>query len=302
LLIFIFLIAYSDTYAISKTFLATSGNWSIAANWLPAGVPTAGDDITIPVGKTAIVTGNLSNPAIRSLIVIGFLDLRDNGKLGVDVFLFSQSPGHIFADSNNDQLRIGTTTYVSTNINTITGSTGTPPTGLPVKLKIFDFQIQNAEILLHWITSSEINFRDFYIQKSTDSKTFETIGTIIPNVTSLYSFEDLYPKNGLQYYRLQMNDIDGSVNYSKIIAAKYAYELQNAAFPNPSSDGSFYYNSPLKNLTFEVFTHQGQKIPLEVFQENGQYKIKILGDLHQKILFLNIKSESNTEVQKLIMN
>src|SRR5688500_10330356 len=33
--------------------LATSGGWATASNWSPAGVPTAGDYVCIPEGRTA---------------------------------------------------------------------------------------------------------------------------------------------------------------------------------------------------------------------------------------------------------
>jgi trimeric autotransporter adhesin len=199
-------------------------------------------------------------------------------------------------------LRIGSTTYVSTNINTISGPTGTPPTGLPVKLSTFNSEIHNSEISLNWNTSSEVNFKDFNIQKSTNGKSFETIGTVNPNLSSLYSFDDLYPKNGLQYYRLQINDVDGSVEYSKIIAVNYVLEKTGLVFPNPSTDRTFYINTSLKNAKLEIYNNQGVKIPSVIQEENGQFKITILENQSQKILLLHINSEGKKELQKIIMN
>jgi hypothetical protein len=290
---------FINCFAVSKTFQAINGNWSFASNWLPSGIPASGDDVTIPTGKTAVVTGNLSNPAIRSLIVIGFLDLRDNGKLGVDVFLYSASTGHIFADSNNDLLRIGSTTYVSTNINTISGSTGTPPTGLPVKLRTFSFEILNSEILLSWNTSYESNFKDFNIQKSQDRKSFETIGIILPNILSQYDFKDSNPKSGQSYYRLQINDMDGSISYSKIIAVKYNQEDINLAYPNPSQDKSIYLNIPIENTIIEVFSLNGKKIPYKLEESNDHIKIIIPDNFSNTLLYLYYKKEGRKFTEKI---
>ena len=50
-----------------KTFVPVSGNWSVAGNWAPGGVPTNADYVVIPDGSTCTV--NITNAVCKSLAV-----------------------------------------------------------------------------------------------------------------------------------------------------------------------------------------------------------------------------------------
>jgi hypothetical protein len=95
---------------------------------------------------------------------------------------------------------------------------------LPVQLATFELNQQGETVQLNWNTASEINALNFEIERSTDGVLFEKIGTVlsIGAVARLqnYSFIDRSPINGVNYYRLRMNDIDGHYDYSKTLQAK----------------------------------------------------------------------------------
>lgn len=68
----------------TKTFNATSGNWSNGLNWLPAGhgKPVDGDDAIIPSGKTCTID---ANEACDSIDVDGTLEFeREEYSLTID--------------------------------------------------------------------------------------------------------------------------------------------------------------------------------------------------------------------------
>jgi hypothetical protein len=298
LFFFIYIFSIQNSFAVSKTFLATNGNWSVAANWSPAGVPATGDDVVIPAGKTAVVFGNITMVPLRSLIVVGFLDLTNNGKIAIEIFLYSESAGHIFANSSNEQLRIGSIVYNFNEINTITGSTGNPAV-LPVKLSKFSSEKSQNSIALKWSTSFESNFKNFEVQKSRDGKSFENIGTIDPEKNALYTFNDPKPSLGLSYYRLQINDLDGSVTYSKIIAVNYNVEHISLAYPNPSQDKSVHIDVPFENASIEVFSITGQKVPYTLEASNDHTKIIIPNNFSNMFLYLSYKKEGRKYTEKI---
>lgn len=76
LLIFIF----HFTVSAQKTFNVISGDWSVAANWTPAGAPSANDEVIIPSGKTVNIN---INATAKSVSVSGILKMSNAQMLTV---------------------------------------------------------------------------------------------------------------------------------------------------------------------------------------------------------------------------
>jgi len=95
---------------------------------------------------------------------------------------------------------------------------------LPVRLVHFNAQKQGTFVALSWQTAIEEANSHFIIQRSSDAKTFDSIGTVAgKGTTSLansYKFPDRQPLSGIGYYRLQQVDENGSFTYSPIIAVR----------------------------------------------------------------------------------
>jgi hypothetical protein len=88
-----------------------------------------------------------------------------------------------------------------------------------LKAELIDFKatLKDAQALLTWQTASETDVKNFDIEKSTDGQKFEKIATVKANNTpSVYSAFDDQFLNG-SYYRLKINDLDGSSKYSKVV-------------------------------------------------------------------------------------
>nr|WP_315178377.1 T9SS sorting signal type C domain-containing protein [uncultured Flavobacterium sp.] len=78
LLCTLFLVLVQTVVFSQKTYNVTSGNWNIANNWTPSGVPTSTDDVIIPSGKTVTIDVNAE---AKSISVIGKLTLNTTLKL-----------------------------------------------------------------------------------------------------------------------------------------------------------------------------------------------------------------------------
>ena len=111
----------------------------------------------------------------------------------------------------------------------------------PIKLTYFTAQVtQNTKALINWQTSSEIGFSHFELQRSGDARSFEMISTQLGKTDIAekndYQFLDEAPLNGQNYYRLKQVDIDGTIEYSKIISLNVLDDLGIRFFPNPASN------------------------------------------------------------------
>lgn len=120
--------------------------------------------------------------------------------------------------SNNGTLSNFQLTGTSSNYNLHTLSTVSIP--LPVTLVKFTAQRDGSEGLLQWQTAQEENSRDFTIERSTDGKTYTSIGVVAAagkSSTPLnYTFNDLAPANSINYYRLKQSDLDSKYTYSSV--------------------------------------------------------------------------------------
>ncbi|OQP43117.1 hypothetical protein A4H97_13325 [Niastella yeongjuensis] len=114
---------------------------------------------------------------------------------------------------------------------------------LPLVLSSFYAQKQTSKVVLQWQTTSEEGVKQFLIQRSSDGKTFQSIGTVAAtgnsSLTKNYSFADQSPfMSTSNYYRLLMQDADGNYKFSKILIIKFDGQLTTSlsVFPNPTND------------------------------------------------------------------
>lgn len=117
---------------------------------------------------------------------------------------------------------------------------------LPVSWLSFSGIKNQNDITLTWTTASESNNKGFYVERKLDDKnSFETIGFVASkntnsNTISTYKYIDGDAQlNKTTYYRLRQVDIDGKVDYSKIISISPWIEDHNSninIYPNPVID------------------------------------------------------------------
>ncbi|WP_347158156.1 beta strand repeat-containing protein [Pontibacter chitinilyticus] len=113
-------------------------------------------------------------------------------------------------------------------------------TPLPVELVYFTAVVQNNQVQLQWKTASEENNKEFEVQRSTEGKTFVTIGTVkgsgTTTIEQLYSFTDNTPVLETTYYQLKQVDFDGHYALSKVVSVSptgIAREQELQVYPNP---------------------------------------------------------------------
>lgn len=123
----------------------------------------------------------------------------------------------------------------------LTGGASLDCTVLPVDLVDLDAAARDEVIDVMWNTAMERNSSHFIVERSTDMIEFTAIGTVqaMGQTTQLtqYLFTDENPIPGLNYYRLQQVDQDGTSTASPTVHAihRKADEVM-VLFPNPSGD------------------------------------------------------------------
>lgn len=112
---------------------------------------------------------------------------------------------------------------------------------LPVSLGNFSANLAGAQkVGLSWTTLEEINTDHFDLQRSTDGGNWKTIATVkaAGNSTTAitYSFSDITPAAGSNFYRLLMVDADGKSTISTVKAIRLSAIGKVSVYPNPASN------------------------------------------------------------------
>lgn len=111
---------------------------------------------------------------------------------------------------------------------------------LPVDVIYLKGSPDNGRIVLDWETGWEKNSKEFMIERSSDMKTFKTIGTVAASGETTgrtpYAFVDNDPAAGINYYRLKLFDQNGTFTTSKPIAVpRIPANPEICIAPNPAS-------------------------------------------------------------------
>lgn len=111
---------------------------------------------------------------------------------------------------------------------------------LPVTFLNFNVVKNASGLLLTWNVANEQNVLLYEIEKSTDCRTFTTIGTMAYQPTSLntnrYSFSDRSTTSGQECFRIKQIDNDGKFHYSNIVRVNNFGFVPATLAPNPTTD------------------------------------------------------------------
>jgi hypothetical protein len=111
-----------------------------------------------------------------------------------------------------------------------------PP--LPLELTAFGVRKVARTAVLDWTTSNESGTAFFNVERSANGRDFSLIGKqeAAGNSTSerRYTFTDVTPLEGENFYRLQAFDKDGSSTYSPVQVLDFGSRQALVAAPNPT--------------------------------------------------------------------
>ncbi|RAU82680.1 hypothetical protein DP923_12600 [Pontibacter arcticus] len=187
-------------------------------------------------------------------------------------------------------------------------------TPLPVELVYFRASAGKGKVELQWLTASEKDNDRFEVERSSDSKAFEKLGTVAgkgnSNVSNKYSFTDKSPLVGTAYYRLKQVDSDGSIAYSNVITLETegntASDLVMKVYPNPfiSQISISLVAQQQESAQLILLDLQGREVIRKTIElEKGENQLELpLQKLANGMYMLKVVSGSIKAATKIIKN
>jgi lysophospholipase L1-like esterase len=162
---------------------------------------------------------------------------------------------------------------------------------LPLAIKRWQAILENRAVKLSWNTTYEEPDTYFEIQRSKDGQNFQTLYQIInSHGDGNYSWTDLSPSPGKNYYRLKIIE-PNKISYSKIILINNDLkQLIESLYTDASQLHLQLNNNRGRSAVFDIINHSGSLIKQQSLKLNGtnnSIKISIL-DLPAGNYFIRI--------------
>jgi len=203
------------------TQLLNAGIWSITPD-----VALAGGSYAVTLQASGY-TNNVANPG--QYVVVKRPNSAGNWAFYGNAGSATQNAGTITATASN-----------ITGFSDFAIGIANNPIVLPLKLLSFTATLNNNEVVTTWLTTNEINTRNFIIERSINGIDFYKIGELPAYNNSgghTYTYTDKNITNlnaTTLFYRLKQIDNDSKFTYSEIKNVKIVQGNEVAVYPNPT--------------------------------------------------------------------
>ncbi|HQW91447.1 MAG TPA: S8 family serine peptidase [Ferruginibacter sp.] len=174
---------------------------------------------------------------------------------------------------------------------------------LPVNLLHFEAIKQAKKVLLQWSTENELNADKYLVERSTDGILYSVIGSVTAlnnNQKNNYSFIDLQPAAGLNYYRLKMLDRDAAFRYSPVRRINFNNAGDDiTVYPNPVVDGKLFIASSASAERALLFDAAGRNV--KSYKLNGSYNTLDVSSMAKGTYQLKIFTANSFYTQRIII-
>jgi hypothetical protein len=174
---------------------------------------------------------------------------------------------------------------------------------LPVNLLSFEAVKQTKKVLLQWTTDNEVNADKYIVERSADGVTYTSLGNVPAynnGNKNNYSFTDMQPFTGLNFYRLKIMDIDGSFRNSPIRKINFDNAGDDfTIYPNPVTGNKLFITSSGNINSAVLFDAAGRLIKL--FTLKGRSNILDVSGIAKGTYQIKIFTENAAHTEKIII-
>lgn len=228
--------------------------------------------------------------------------------------------GRVAANSKFDSLQ-----YDGGSLNSFVAKLNQPAI-VPVELISFTASVSNGNIILNWVTATEVNNKGFEVERNevsdrrlaVGSEEWKVVGFVNGKGTTSeqqsYSFTDNSITNGIYSYRLKQIDFDGMFEYSNAIEGSFMkpsvfYLEQN--YPNPFNPYTMirftvadaFYASHVQVL-LRVYDVLGNEVATLINEEksSGSYEINFdASNLSSGVYYYRLRTGNFVETKKMAL-
>ena len=230
------IVFYHIAFSASIITAIANGNWNTNSTWNLNRLPNVGDTIVIPSSKTVIITDDINFNGFVYIKILGNLLFQNNNStLSVDApSVIMVYPNALISGSGSasQKIRYNNSIIFTGADAAIIGpqlasviTTGFDPFSiLPVKFIGFTVTPRDADVLVQWSTSQEINASMYEVERSLNGNNWTTIAYVAAAGNSSdvnsYSFSDKTLSGNVAYYRIKEIDFDGQTTLTSVKSIK----------------------------------------------------------------------------------
>ena len=179
---------------------------------------------------------------------------------------------------------------------------------LPVKWLSFEVKRMGESAVLDWATELEFNHAGFIVEHSADGRSFKEIGSVSAKVdlaqVHKYSFTDINPSNGINYYRIKQYDFDGKFDYSatrSITFTKNSFDVR--VWPNPASSQLYVsiQSQDEEAGQMKLINSTGQVVYSQSFETANLNSHLDLNRIQPGLYSLLIETSLNNYIEKILV-
>lgn len=170
------------------------------------------------------------------------------------------------------------------------------PPILPVRLLSFEGKISGANSLLEWKVSDEDDIIRYELERSGNGKNYQRIYTrevTDPAHTKKeYSYTDMQPLDGANYYRLKCTDHEEQPEYSTVVLLYFKNDQQSLViYPNPATQTLMVQYKSNTDAQLSIVDTKGSLIMQQSLKAGAQTIPVPLAQLTQGMYMLHISSD-----------
>ncbi|MGZ8549033.1 MAG: ELWxxDGT repeat protein [Chitinophagaceae bacterium] len=272
-----------------------------------------------------IKPGGSGNPSVFTKVGSNLLFAADDGAHGNEIWISNGTgagtrlmqdiePGNVGSDPseiievNGRVLASVFTSYFGREV-WVTDA----PAEIPLPLEFLEFKgsIVNGDGQLQWKTENEDNTNEFIVERSTDGRYYNAVGSVTAaNSTGIhhYDFTDVSIVSlgaPVIYYRLKQTDIDGRYTYSNIVTLAIDNSKSFVIlYPNPVKNKiNLAINVPRKEkLQWQLTDNTGRTVKRGIYDLSpGSTAVTIdIPNLSSGIYFMQLNGSTLQQVIKLV--